>query len=178
MVPVLRAARLTEWAAPSEQQAPLIVEAEIEQQLARVGRDLSERQDGSTDVVGKRLGGDLIGVRRDDGAPQARPEIARVCIRAHYDAIGGDAPATLRRDNPAISLAFEPCRPRVAMYGCSGDNRRAGERPRIGEGLNGAAAPINPTAKILRGSQMPVGLRFVERFDRGAASRPLLSATS
>ena len=64
------------------------------------------------------------------------------------------------------------------MYGRSGDNRRAGERPRIREGLNGAAAPVDPTAKILRGSQMPVGLRFVERFDRGAASRPLLSAAS
>ena len=73
MLPVLRTARLAERTAPSEQQAPPVVEPEVEQQLARIGRDLSERQNGFTDVVGQRLGRDLIGIRRDDGAPQARP---------------------------------------------------------------------------------------------------------
>src|SRR3954451_11308815 len=104
MRPIGWIARLAERSASAEQQTSTIVEPEVEQELARVRGNLPEREDGFSDIVSQRLGRDLVGVWRDDAAPDLRPPVVSIAVGAHDKPVGADTRAALCAHDPARSF--------------------------------------------------------------------------
>ena len=89
MAIIARARGLAERPASAHDQAALM-QAIVEQQLARVRGDVPLGQDRSQHFVGEPSGSDLEAVRGDHGLAQARPQRVGVAVGGEEHALGGD----------------------------------------------------------------------------------------
>jgi hypothetical protein len=154
-----------------------MVEAEIQEQLARVRGDLPFRQDRAAQVVRERFGGDLEGIGRDHGLRQPRPQGAGIAVGAQDDALGRELGPLRGGDGPARSAAGQAGDRAVPVDGGAGLQRGAGEAAGIAERLDRAAAAVQPATHVPLRPEEPRGLGAVEDPGRRAEAGPLFRPT-